>query len=73
MDEECKEFVMKVDGMTCDGCANAVRRTVQRLDPGAEVQIDLEHGRVTVTTRAQSLEVADAITRAGYEARAMTL
>ena len=73
MEEPRKELLMQVDGMTCDGCVNAVTRTIQRLDPSAEVDVDLEHGRVHVVTNAQALEVSEAINRAGYEARAMTL
>jgi copper chaperone len=73
MDDERIELLMEVKGMTCDGCANAVRRAVQRLDAGAQVQVDREHERVSIRTSAQALEVADAINRAGYEARAMTL
>ena len=73
MDEPLKELIMQVDGMTCDGCANAVRRTIRGLDPGAEVEVDLAHGRITATTRAQALEVAAALDKAGYEAKAMTL
>ena len=72
MEEPRKELLMQVDGMTCSGCANAVTRTIQRLDPGAEVDVDLAHGRVRVVTCAQALEVSQAITKAGYEARAMT-
>ena len=72
MDEPRKELLMQVDGMTCEGCADAVRNVVRRLDPEAEVEVDLAHGRMTARTRAQSLEVADALSRAGYEARAMT-
>jgi copper chaperone len=45
---------------------------VQRLDPSATVKVDLEHGRVHVTTKAQSIEVAQALNAAGYEASAMT-
>jgi copper chaperone len=66
------EFLMQVEGMTCQGCVDAVTRVVQRLDPRAEVSVDLAHGRVAVTTQAQSLDVATALTQAGYEARAMT-
>jgi copper chaperone len=73
MEEPRKELLMQVDGMTCSGCASAVTRTIQRLDPGAEVDVDLAHGRVRVVTCAQALEVSQAITKAGYEARAMTL
>ena len=73
MEEPRKELLMQVDGMTCDGCVTAVTRTIQRLDPSAEVEVDLEHGRVRVMTKAQTLEVSDAISKAGYEVRAMTM
>ncbi len=72
MDEVRKDLLMQVDGMTCDGCVNAVKRTILRLDPSAEVEVDLAHGRVHVMTCAQSVDVANALTKAGYEARAMT-
>ena len=70
--EPRKDLLMQVDGMTCDGCAKAVTRTIQRLDPTAKVDVDLEHGRVHAHTNAQSLDVANAITKAGYDARAMS-
>jgi copper chaperone len=73
MEEPRKELLMQVDGMTCQGCVNAVKRTIQRLDPSAQVDVDLDHGRVRVMTNAQALEVSDAVTKAGYEARAMTM
>jgi copper chaperone len=50
-----------------------VRRAVQRLDANAEVDVDRAHERISVRTTAQALEIADAINRAGYEARAMTM
>ncbi|RDI57870.1 heavy-metal-associated domain-containing protein [Microvirga subterranea] len=73
MDEPRKDLLMQVDGMTCQGCVNAVTKAVQRLDPGATVDVDLDHGRVHISTKAQSLEVAQALNAAGYEARAMTM
>jgi copper chaperone len=72
MEENRKELLMQVDGMTCEGCVKAVTRTVQRLDPAAQVDVDLAHGRAHIITRAQAVEVSDALTKAGYEARAMT-
>lgn len=72
MNQSPIELTMRVDGMTCQGCAEAVRRTIRRLDPNAEVAVDVEHGRVTATTRAQSLDLAQALTKAGYTATAMT-
>ena len=73
MEESRKELLMTVDGMTCEGCVNAVTRTVKRLDPTAEVEVDLQHGRARIVTNAQALEVSDALTKAGYEARGMSL
>ncbi len=66
------ELLMKVEGMTCQGCVAAVTKAVQRLDPAAQVSVDLESGRVAVVTDAQALDVAQALGRAGYEAEAMT-
>lgn len=73
MNQDRTELIMKVEGMTCAGCVKAVTRAVQRLDDDAEVEVDLAHGRATIRTSAQSLEVADALNKAGYEASAMTL
>lgn len=73
MTNEPIELIMEVKGMTCDGCADAVRRAVQRVDAGAEVEVDRAHERISVRTAAQALDIADAINRAGYEAKAMTL
>jgi copper chaperone len=72
MEEPTKDLLMQVEGMTCQGCVDSVTKAVQRLDPAAKVDVDLEHGRVHVVTKAQSVEVARALDEAGYEARAMT-
>ncbi|MCJ2132989.1 heavy-metal-associated domain-containing protein [Methylobacterium sp. J-026] len=72
MDTTRADLLMRVEGMTCDGCAAAVTRTVKRLDPGAEIQVDRDAGRVAIRTDAQALVVAEALTRAGYTATAMT-
>ena len=72
MDQSPLELTMRVEGMTCEGCAEAVRRTIRRLDPQAQVAVDVDHGRVTALTVAQSLDVAQALTQAGYTATAMT-
>ncbi len=66
------EVTMKVDGMRGEGCAEAVRQTIRGLDPGAEVQVDLERGQVSARTRADTLEVTAALAKAGYNATAMT-
>ncbi len=51
---ERMELLMKVEGMTCQGCVAAVTKAVQRLDPAARVSVDLEAGRVAIVTDAQA-------------------
>ncbi|WP_267424155.1 heavy-metal-associated domain-containing protein [Methylobacterium sp. GC_Met_2] len=72
MDATHADLLMRVEGMTCDGCAAAVTRTVKRLDPAAEVQVDRAAGRVAIRTDVQALSIAEALTKAGYTATAMT-
>lgn len=55
-----------VKGMTCQGCAVAVKRAVEASSPGADVRVDLAAGRVTVEGKAEPAKVAAAIERAGY-------
>ncbi|GBU20057.1 hypothetical protein AOPFMNJM_3414 [Methylobacterium jeotgali] len=72
LDDTQADLILKVDGMTCGGCAEAVGRAIRRLDPEAQVDVDLERGRVRIATGAQALSVAEALTKAGYPASAMT-
>jgi copper chaperone len=67
---ENQAIVLSVSGMTCEGCANAVRRIVQKTDPQAVVQVDLASGRVEARTGASAETLAAAITKAGYPAKA---
>lgn len=55
-----------VKGMSCEGCAVAVKRAVEASAPGAEVRVDLRAGRVSVAGKAEQAKVAAAIERAGY-------
>jgi copper chaperone len=64
--DERHEVIMKIDGLAAEGCADGVRRAIRGLDPEAEVDIDADRGRITVMTRFDTLEVADALTKAGY-------
>jgi copper chaperone len=66
---ESKTVVLSVEGMTCDGCANAVRRVVQKADPAARVAVDLGTKRVEATTTASAEALAQAISKAGYPAQ----
>jgi copper chaperone len=72
MEEVRGEVTMKVDGMRGEDCAEAVRRTIRALDPEAQVHVDIGRGEVNVRTRADTLEVTAALTKAGYNATGMT-
>ena len=49
-----KHIVLAVQGMTCEGCVRAVKRLVERIDPSAEVSVDLAGGRVELTTTSEA-------------------
>jgi copper chaperone CopZ len=55
--------------MTCGHCVNAVSGELAKLDGVTTVDIELESGRVTVTSERplDAAEVRDAIDEAGYE------
>ena len=39
---------LAVSGMTCQGCVNAVTRSIQRAAPGSAVTVDLPGGAVEI-------------------------
>lgn len=57
---------LHVEGMTCDGCANAVRRSVAKVAPAATVSVELASGKVAIKGDADRAAVVAAIERAGY-------
>jgi len=59
-------YELRVDGMTCTGCANSVQKAVQRLDGNAGVEVDLISKTVRVTSSATLEAVKSAIDDAGY-------
>ncbi|WP_375408771.1 heavy-metal-associated domain-containing protein [uncultured Methylobacterium sp.] len=71
MDAMRSDLLLRVEGMTCDGCAAAVARAIRRLDPEADVAVDRDHAYVAVTTRAHGDSLVDALTQAGYPASPM--
>jgi copper chaperone len=59
-------YELHVEGMTCGGCANSVKRSVQAVDANAKVEVDLANKKVRVDTRADLTAVRSAISEAGY-------
>jgi len=57
---------LKVSGMTCGGCINAVTRAVQAQDPGAKVQADLATQIIELETTLSVEQASQAIADAGF-------
>lgn len=69
---EPKHIIFAVEGMTCEGCVRAVDRVVKRIDPSAEISIDLAGGRVELTTMSEAAKIGAAIDAAGYQAQVIS-
>ena len=59
-------FTLKVSGMTCGGCINAVTRAIQTQDPQAQVQADLATQELSLETKLSPELAAQLITDAGF-------
>ena len=59
-------FTLKVSGMTCGGCINAITRAVQAQDPQAQVQVDLATQLVMLETSLSPELASGLITDAGF-------
>ena len=59
-------ITLKVSGMTCGGCINAVTRAVQAQDPQAKVQADLATQTVSLETSLTPTQASQLITDAGF-------
>ena len=57
---------LKVSGMTCAGCINAVTRAIQAHDPQAIVKADLSSQIVTLETNLSASKASELITDAGF-------
>jgi copper chaperone len=59
-------LTLKVSGMTCGGCINAVTRAVQVQDPQAKVQVDLASQTVSLETTLSATQASQLIADAGF-------
>ncbi len=66
-----EKTVVKVNGMVCSFCAQGIKKTFHKMEPIADVQVDLDHKLVTLRTKdGQTLpdaEIQRAINDAGYD------
>ncbi len=58
--------VLNVEGMSCGHCERAVTEAIKRVDPKAQVKIDLASGRVEVESDVSLEVIASAVVEEGY-------
>jgi copper chaperone len=56
----------RIDNMTCGGCARSVTKTIQKVDPAAEVEVDLDTKLVEVRSSRDGGAFAAALVEAGF-------
>ncbi len=52
--------------MTCGHCVKTVTKTVQRVDPAAQLSIDLPSQRVSISSSTPAQQFVDALSEEGY-------
>jgi copper chaperone len=57
----------KVDGMTCGGCKKSVENALNQALPEAQIQVDLEGGKVQVVGDHTPQVVQSAVEDAGFD------
>ena len=57
---------LTVPTMTCGHCVKTVTRTVQQVDPAAQVEIDLAQHRVRIGSTLEPHAFDAALTEEGY-------
>ncbi|MFA5685323.1 MAG: heavy-metal-associated domain-containing protein [Lysobacteraceae bacterium] len=60
---------LHIESMHCGGCARAVTRTIQHIDPQARVDADPPSRKVEVETTAASAAITSALEEAGFPAQ----
>jgi copper chaperone len=63
-------YILKVEGMTCGGCASRVTKAIKAVDGNANVNVDLKSKTVRIDTATDAVTLASAVTAAGYPATA---
>lgn len=57
---------LRIEGMTCGGCARSITKVIQDVDSDAKVEADLATRKVRVETTASPAQVEQALASAGY-------
>ena len=73
MSDEVRELEMRVDGRSGAAGAEEIEAALRSCDPGVRVRLDPATGIVHVRTTRDTLEIAAALSEAGFEASADTM
>lgn len=67
-----KTTLLKIEGMSCEGCVASVRQVLQRVPGVSDVQVDLARGEATLscTDTVKESDLIAAVADAGYDAEA---
>ena len=57
----------KVEGMTCQGCANSVANAIKAVAPGSQISVDLDAKQITVEGLNDDEMIAKAVDDAGFD------
>jgi copper chaperone len=55
-----------IPDMTCQGCANAITRAVNRLDPAATLDVDIAGKTVKIASMLPEQRLIEVIEAAGF-------
>lgn len=61
---------LKIEAMTCGGCANSITKAIKSVDPTAKIDVDVQGRAVTVDSTTNVKSLIEVIREAGYEASA---
>ena len=64
-----KTTLLKIEGMSCEGCVTSARLALQRVPGVSDVQVDLARGEATLlhTDNVKERDLIAAVTDAGYD------
>lgn len=60
------QTILKVDGMSCNGCKKRVENALQGIPGVTDVQVDLQSKRAVITGPANVSQFIDAVEELGF-------